>query len=168
MKKSFVWFGLVFTALVVTSLSLLHAQRRDSSLIELCPPVSVAPTGFNVGAIPAPLGKHIRLSNRAIFVLKVSSAQSAGSALGVFFQSSSDDGQTWNDIAQVDTTSTGTYYVPVSVITAGSSTVQSISDGQLANGTVVQGPIGDLIRIRYVIVTGNSGMWSFQAFVLPH
>jgi hypothetical protein len=169
MKKLAWILGALAMVLAGASVATLRAQRSGSSLIEVCPPITLTSTGTNqTGVVPAPLGKEVRCATGMICILEVTRMQSGGTPqVVVYFQSSCDDGQTWNDFAQVDAYYAGTYYIPVSLVTAGSSTVQTLSDGQLANSTAVQGPIGNLIRIKYNLVTGNMGICSFQAFVRP-
>jgi hypothetical protein len=170
MRKLTCIIGALAIVLAAALVAKLSAQRAGSALIELCPPITLAPTSTNVtGVVPAPLGKEVRGMAGMTCILRVTQMQTIGSPqIVAYFQSSADDGQTWNDFAQVDATSTGTYYVPVSLVAAGSSTVQTLSDGQLSNNTAVQGPIGNRIRIKYNLVTANAGLCSFQAFVRPN
>ena len=143
-----------------------EAQKPGSSVMELCAPISAS---ANVtGVAPVPLGTQIRVGARLVGVLKVTSASSAGT-LDVYFQNSADDGQTWNDFAHVQQTagSASTYYIPVSTIAAGSTSVAAISDGAISANTAVQGPLGDRLRIKYSVGSVGTGPWNFQAFVLP-
>ncbi len=76
----------------------------------------------------------------------------------------------WQDFANVHVTQglTVTYYVPLSVIASGPTSVPTNSDGALASNTIVQGPIGDTLRVKYSAALGSStGNWTFQAFVVP-
>jgi hypothetical protein len=143
-----------------------EAQKPGSSVMELCAPISAS---ANVtGVAPVPLGTQLRVGARLVGVLKVTSASSSGT-LDVYFQHSADDGQTWCDFAHVQQTagSATTYYVPVSTIAAGSTTVSAINDGALGANVAVQGPIGDRLRIKYSVGSIGTGPWNFQAFVLP-
>ena len=117
------------------------------------------------------MGKAIKTFQRQLGVLKVlaSPTGGAGATLDVYYQYSADDGMTWQDYANVHVAqTTGTYLIPVSVVTTGPTTIPTISDGALANNTIVQGPLGDKLRIKYSTAMGTStGNWSFQAFVAP-
>jgi hypothetical protein len=144
-----------------------EAQKPGSSVIELCAPISAS---ANVtGVAPVPLGTQLRVGGRLVGVLKVTSASGTGSVLDVYFQHSADDGQTWSDFAHAQQTagSATTYYIPISTIAAGSSTVTAIQDGAMAANTATQGPVGDRLRIKYSVSSINGGPWNFQAFVLP-
>jgi hypothetical protein len=143
-----------------------EAQKPGSSVMELCAPISAS---ANVtGVAPVPLGTQLRVGARLVGVLKVTSASGAGT-LDVYFQHSADDGQTWCDFAHVQQTagSASTYYIPVSTIAGGSTTVSAINDGAMSANTAVQGPLGDRLRIKYSVGSIGTGPWNFQAFVLP-
>jgi hypothetical protein len=104
-------------------------------------------------------------------VLKITSAPTGGSGqtLDVYFQYSADDGQSWNDFAEVHATGTGTFYIPTSALAPGSTTVTTVFDGTVTNGTSFQGPIGNRLRTKFncSMGTGTSGVWAYQAYVLP-
>ena len=171
-RKRLMPVAAVFTAalLVIATLArYAEAQKPGSSVIELCPPIMA---GANVtGVAPVPLGTQIRVASRLVGVLKVTSAAGSGSVLDVYFQHSSDDGQTWCDFAHAQQTagSATTYYIPVSTIAAGATSVSAIQDGSLTSGagSLVQGPVGDRLRIKYSVSSFTGGPWNFQAFVLP-
>jgi len=100
-------------------------KKPGSSVIELCDPILVTGSG---SFSPHPLGKQIRLPAKFLPVLKVTSAPSGGSpSLSVWFQCSADDGQTWQDFACVNATTTGTYYVPISTIASGWNPVNLVT-----------------------------------------
>jgi hypothetical protein len=118
---------------------------------------------------------------RLVAVVNVLKAPSPfeGQYLNVYFQSSSDDGQSWTDFACVshnNTSSPGgatapaTFYVPLSTVAGGPTALGTLSDGSLANGTNVQGPIGDRIRIKYYAWFGGptpaTGTYAFQAYLM--
>ena len=174
MSNVFHKFVFVGTVLITAALVIAGAARYaeaqgkpGSSVIELCPPVSA---GANVtGVAPVPLGTQIRVGTRLVDVLKVMSAASGGT-LDVYFQHSADDGQTWCDFAHVQQTagSASTYYMPISTIAAGGSSVSAIQDGSSSANTATQGPVGDRLRIKYSVGSfSGSTPWNFQAFVLP-
>jgi hypothetical protein len=153
----------------------IHAQhplqKPGSSLVELSPPV-VIPSSPLFPASPNPLGTQVRLGARSVLILKVTSAPSGGSGgqtLDVYFQNSSDDGQTWNDFAEVRAPGTGTFYIPISAIAPGPTSVSSISDGSMGTNTAVQGAVGNKLRTKVYCYmgSGTTGVWAYQAFVLP-
>ncbi len=166
--------GLLVLALAIggaISYDRAQAQIRtvpNSGAIELVPPItsSVAQTGI----APVPLGKAIKAFQRLLGFVKVTAAPTGGSGqlLDVYYQYSVDGGMTWQDFSHLQVSATGTWYIPVSVITAGSTSVPTPSDGALGANTIVQGPIGDMLRIKYSTSYGTStGNWTFQAFVTP-
>jgi hypothetical protein len=142
-----------------------------SRLMELTPSISTSQAVTTQS--PMPLGKMVKAFQRLLGVLKVTSSPTGGSGatLDVWYQFSADGGLTWQDFAEVHVTqgSTGTYFIPVSAVTAGPTTIPSISDGQLGNNVIVQGPLGDTLRIKYSanMGSGTAGNWSFQAFAVP-
>jgi hypothetical protein len=146
--------------------STAEAQKPGSSVVELCAPISAS---SNVTAVaPVPLGTQLRVGARLVGVLKVTTAGGAGN-LDVYFQHSCDDGQTWADFSHVQQSagSATTYYIPVSTIAAGSTSVAAIQDGAMTANTTTQGPLGDRLRIKYTVSSLTGGPWNFQAFVLP-
>jgi hypothetical protein len=169
------WFVLAVAAAVVlgvlaSKLCAHPLQKPGSSLVELSHPVLI-PTAPSSATAPNPLGTGVGLDARSVLVLKVMSAPTGGSGqtLDVYFQSSSDDRQSWNDFAEVHATATGTYYIPVSAIAVGSTSVAAVSDGSLSTNTAIQGPIGNMLRTKFScnLGTGTTGMWAYQAYVLP-
>ena len=169
-RKRLVSVAAAFTAalLIIASVArYAEAQKPGSSVMELCAPISAS---ANVtGVAPVPLGTQLRVGARLVGVLKVTSASSGSSVLDVYFQHSADDGQTWCDFAHAQQTagSATTYYIPVSTIAGGSTTVSAINDGALSANTAVQGPLGDRLRIKYSVGSIGTGPWNFQAFILP-
>jgi hypothetical protein len=128
----------------------------------------VTSTGAGSPISTEPQGKRLCVGNNFDAVLKVTSAPSGGSPnLTVYFQSSSDDGETWNDFVCASVSSAGTTIIPVSTIAAGSTSPAVIKDGSLAANTVVQGPVGNWMRIKYSSTGGTSGFFTFQAFIYP-
>ena len=103
----------------------VHHKKPGSSMIELCEPIVA--TGSSVLA-PYPTGKQIRLPANYAAVLKVTNAPTGGNpSLNLWFQHSADDGQTWQDFACVNTTTTGTYYIPISTVASGWSPVNLVT-----------------------------------------
>jgi hypothetical protein len=92
----------------------------------------------------------------------------ADASLDVFFQHSADGGRNWTDFAHLLLTAVGSLNVPVSLWAPGPTVVQVQSDGALPANTIVQGPIGGDVRIKYTASLGSSApgsQWSFQAFL---
>jgi hypothetical protein len=152
---------------------LIHAQhplqKPGSSVIELSNPVHVS---ANVtGVASAPLGTMIPVGQCLVCVTKITNAPTGGTGqtLDVYFQSSADDGQTWNDFAHGQFTATGTNYIPVSVWAAGSTGTAVVRDGSLGSGTVTQGPIGNKLRLKFSAAMGTStGPWIFHPLVMVY
>jgi hypothetical protein len=160
----------------------LGQQKPGSSVIELCPLTTIsAPfAAGNVPAAPDPLGIRIPQCENAIAVVKIQSMPTPfqGQFLNVHFQSSADDGQTWNDFAIVTFGGAGasapaTYYVPISLISPGSPAVSAIIDGDTNAGDwnkAAQGPLGNLVRVKYFAWFGGptpaTGVYSFQAYLM--
>jgi hypothetical protein len=165
--------GLIVAALVATGLFLVgNAEGQfgtGSRLAELTPSISSSTAVTQVS--PIPVGKVIKTFQRQLGVLKVLACPTGGSGatLDVWFQYSADDGMTWQDYANVHVAqTTNTYLIPVNVLTGAPTSIPTVSDGALAANTIVQGPIGDKLRIKYSTAMGTStGNWTFQAFVLP-
>ncbi len=77
--------------------------------------------------------------------------------LSVYLQTSPDGGTTWQDIASFQFTgSTAARLFSIQTETAGVATMITPSDGALATNTVVQGPIGDRLRVKYTFTAGGS------------
>jgi hypothetical protein len=162
--------AVTFVGLVGSKLCAHPLQKPGSSLIELSHPV-VIPAAPSSATAPNPLGTQVRLGDRSVLVLKITSAPTGGSGqtLDVYFQHSSDDRLTWSDFAEVHATAVGTYYIPISAIATGSTSVSTISDGTLGSNTAVQGPIGSMLRTKFAcnMGTGTTGIWAYQAYILP-
>jgi hypothetical protein len=150
-------------------------QKPGSNLIPLTHHITnAASTGTNIYVVEDPVGLTIHIGGRAVFVLKVLSAPAGGSGqtLSILVQSSCDDGQTWTDFISVGATATGTWYYPYSSTctpSASGNPSGGIADG-LTIGAPYQGPLGNRFRIRYNtnMGSGNTGIWAFQVYVLPH
>jgi hypothetical protein len=144
-------------------------QKPGSSVIELSNPIHVS---ANVtGVASAPLGTIIPVGSCVTCVTKITNAPTGGTGqtLDVYFQSSADDGQTWNDFAHGQFTAAGTNYIPVSVIAAGSASVSAVGDGSLGVATVTQGPVGNKLRVKFSANIGTStGPWMFHPLVLVY
>jgi len=81
------------------------------------------------------------------------------STLDVYLQTTPDGGTTWQDIAHIQfTTTLGWRYWQLTQITAGKASNYAPSDGALTGDTVVQGPFGDQMRLKYkCALNGDTG-----------
>jgi hypothetical protein len=146
---------------------------QQSKLIPLCDGLTTSNTTGSNGVVPRPLGVKIAGISDLIGVVKVTSAPSGGgpgqNVLNVGFQSSCDNGQTWNSFIGVQATSTGTWYVPFSTIAVPLFNVNAYLTGQFTLLGSAQGPIGNQIRMNYgaFVLSGATGAWTFQVFILP-
>jgi hypothetical protein len=183
MKKFILCVAAAMSLLGGVKLQAYIERKPGSAVIELTPLVTSSATFISnfpsetpVPA-PAPLGTMVNLGENFVAVLKVLTAPTPanGQFLSVLFQSSADDGQTWNDFAhiQVSGTTTGTYYVPVSTIAPASTSASPIMSGGLfgnilTSNTCVQGAIGNRVRARYYTwfgAGGVTGVYTFQAYL---
>jgi hypothetical protein len=117
----------------------------------------LVPTAINANGTGNPvigLGQYKNL----YAVLNLTAVPAGGApTLDVYLQSSPDSGTTWRDIAHTQfTTAAVARFVSISGDAAGSTSIVAASDGQLAGETVVQGPWGDRLRIKYVFAAGGS------------
>ena len=94
--------------------------------------------------------------------------------LDVFFQSSPDNGLSWQDFAHVNVgpNGTGTYLLPISFVDGSSypTTIPANQDGTMANNTISQYVIGRRIRAKYQLgyKQGSAGQWAFHVLVVPN
>jgi hypothetical protein len=78
-----------------------------------------------------------------------------GTTCKVYIQTSFDGGTTWVDVAQhAFTTSTASKLSAVNRGIAPASQAATPTDGTLADNTILQGLLGDLLRVK-VITTGT-------------
>lgn len=77
--------------------------------------------------------------------------------LDVYVQATPDGGATWQDVAHFQfTTSAVARLFQLSQIAAGGTTTIAPSDAALAGDSVVQGPFGDQLRVKYKFAAGGS------------
>jgi hypothetical protein len=149
------------------------AQGLDRE-IELVPPTHLVITGNAAGSTgltaPRARGVNVRLNKRLMCVVQCQSLTVSGQ-LVVYFQSSADDGQTWQDFAAVPVNGGGTFFAAVSFgpDAAWPTTVPTNTDGTLANYHINQWGIGPRIRAKYTLSWGinQPGVAVFQAYVIP-
>jgi hypothetical protein len=155
-----------FQALIKTT----NVDAVPGRLIELYPLTSVNGNVANV-ASPQALEKTVRARKGLVGMIKMLSTPQpfgSGQLLDIFFQHSADNGRTWCDFIHWQNNggiSGTTLTFPVSTLAGGPTSIAPISDGTMAVGTA-QGPIGDLVRIKYNSAMGTAtGPWTFQALM---
>lgn len=102
-------------------------------------------------------------------IFNVSAIPTGGApTLDVFLQTSPDAGTTWRDIAAFQfTTSIVVKMFSICGKAAGATTILAASDAALATNTVVQGPWGDRLRVKYTFAAGgSSGTYTLSATVV--
>lgn len=87
---------------------------------------------------------------------------SGGTTIDFFLQTSFDQGASWVDIAALRV-ATATIK-KLTTLRAVSSNNVTVTDGTLANNTSNAGPMGDRLRVKYV-VAGTYAASSFEAWV---
>ena len=101
----------------------------------------------------------VRGDYRSLFVdLSIAAVPSGGvPCLDVYLQTSADSGATWRDLAHTQFTNVPLHrYWQVSGDAPGSTSTLAASDGQLAGESVVQGPFGDMLRLKWAFTPGGS------------
>ena len=89
--------------------------------------------------------------------------------LDVYVQGSPDGGTTWQDLVAFRfTTAAAKKMFALSQLASGGATLIAASDGALASGTMVQGPFGDRLRLKWVFAVGDSsGSYTLSASIVP-
>lgn len=103
-------------------------------------------------------------------IFNVTAVPSGGApTLDVYLQASPDGGTTWRDIAAFQFTgSVATRQFAITKHASGGTSMLAASDGALASGTVVQGPFGDRLRVKYTFAAGGStGSYTLSVSVAP-
>ncbi len=123
---------------------------------------------------PLPRGVNVKVNKGLIGMVEINSVGN-GSAptLDIWFQSSADNGMTWQDFANLhNPTATGTYLFPLSLGNNSSwpTTIPTPSDGQLFANTITQYGLGSRIRAKYQAMcgTGATQPWVFHVVVIPN
>jgi hypothetical protein len=101
--------------------------------------------------------------------LNLSAVPSGGApTLDLYLQSSADGGTTWRDHAHFQFTTSALHkFWQISGEAAGSAASLAASDAALAGDTVVQGPWGDRLRLKWVFAAGgSSGSYMLGAFLV--
>jgi hypothetical protein len=92
---------------------------------------------------------------------------SGGSTVIVYFQTSCDQGQTWCDIAAVEfTTASAAEVCNVSGLDK-LTTWSAQTDGTLAAGTVLDGVLGDQLRVKVVSTGTYAGSSLVSCWAVP-
>ena len=153
------WANVCLMAFCLVTFNLPTAQISSGNSIVLLPATAISSTATATSVVG--FGQYKNL----YAVLNLTAVPTGGTpTLDVYIQSSADAGVTWRDIAHTQFTATAVArYVPISGEAAGSTSVLAASDGQLAGETVVQGPWGDRLRVKYVFAAGgSSGSYTFS------
>jgi hypothetical protein len=88
--------------------------------------------------------------------------------LDVYLQHSPDGGTTWQDIAHTQfTTATANRLIAINGSQTGGTGPITLKDGTLSGETVVQGPWGDQLRLKWIFAAGgSSGSYTLQASIV--
>jgi hypothetical protein len=109
-------------------------------------------------------------NQRSLFIDVNLSAVPTGGAptLDVYLQTSADGGTTWRDMAHTQFTTSALHrFFQVSEYASGSTSTLAASDGQLAGETVIQGPFGGELRLKWVFAAGgSSGSYTLAAIII--
>ena len=132
-------------------------------------PSAVRTVSGNSGAL-ANL-KPERISG-ALFQLAVTAAATAaGDTLNVYIQHSGDNGTTWDDFLSftqvLGNGGVKNFIAGQTEEGATPAALHPVADGSLAAGTVNQGPLGDLWRVKWVVVNGTAASFTFAVFCSP-
>jgi hypothetical protein len=91
---------------------------------------------------------------------------SGGTTLDAYLQTSFDGGTTWVDIANHSYVTTGASKISAcNGYIAPASQGFAPGDGALAANTIIQGALGDRLRLKYVVVGNYVGTFSASALV---
>ena len=131
-------------------------------------PLLAATTGIAASGAGAPVTGLARYQGAAVMI-DCSAVPTGGSpTLDVYVQKSLDGGATWQDVAAYRFTTAVKRLLALSQLAPAPTTTQAASDGALASDTVVQGPFGDRLRVKYAVsLGGGSGTWSLAAWLVP-
>ncbi|SRR5579871_849855 len=168
------------SSLVALSYAQYSSTQGMGRQVELIPPTSIWNAGIGLGSTPnvAPRahGVDVKFNKKLMGLIQISSAPQNGT-LWVYFQSSADNGQTWNDFASYTAsfasfTNTMTVCVPLALADPSSATwpviPQTNSDGSLAGNNINQWGIGRRIRAKWATGWNNHpGSWTFHVAVIP-
>jgi hypothetical protein len=159
--------GLRFVALMLAvgvavglgTLFLTTANPSASAQVTAGNSISLLPaSAINSSSSGAPATGLQSFQNAFILVSVTGVPVGGAPTLDVYIQASPDGGTTWRDFAHTAqiTTSNVNQFVQLTGQAAGATTGLAASDAALAANTVVQGPWGDRLRVKYVFVAGGS------------
>jgi hypothetical protein len=142
----------VRTALAVV-LAVLFAGRVEAQTVSLLPPTAITTAVTGVVTPEIPIGTAT--SEKVVTYVAVRSTftyGSGGTTAKFWVQTSLDNGTTWHDImCFAHTTASQTRVSAVTTYVA--LTAASITtDGALADNTILNGALGDRIRVKYTTV----------------
>jgi hypothetical protein len=129
----------------------------------------IQPSGAqNASGTSAVFTSHTEVLTAAIYVLDVTAAGSlVGDTLNVYVQHSWDDGTSWDDFVsytQVLGNGGAKKFLAFWALygTAPSTPIKAPQDGALTAGTVQQGPVGNQLRVKWVIAGGGTHTFTFS------
>jgi len=122
------------------------APRRNKLVFDgNLPPTGVTVTSDTIASVPYD-GKLLTVESQFTY-------GSSGTTAKLYVQTSLDDGDSWFDIAcHAFTTATAKKISAVCRAVAPASQAFAPTDGTLADDTVVNGVLGDRIRVKLVVV----------------
>jgi hypothetical protein len=124
-------------------------------------------TTINTNGTGTPVTGLGRLSE-ALILLDCSGVPTGGTpTLDIYVQTTCDQGGNWRDFAHTQVTNAVVKrYVQLSGKTAGATALLAANDGSLTGETVVQGPWGDQLRLKWVFAAGGStGTYTLTAHI---
>ena len=131
-------------------------------------PAAARTTSGNSGAL-ANL-KPERLSGAAFQLAVTAAAAAGGDTLNVYVQHSTDQGVTWDDFVSftqvLGNGGVKNFIAGQTAQGAAPAAMHPVADGSLAAGSVNQGPLGDLWRVKWVIA-GATPNFTFAVFCDP-
>ncbi len=131
--------------------------------IGLIPPTTLAAAGTFIGEM-----YRLPFGTKSLSLLSKFVRAAGGTSTKVYLQTSLDVGVTWVDIAChafLITTATKATAVKNNIATAAAVTP---ADGALADDTILDGLIGDRIRVKYIVAGTYSGASSITVSAVPN
>ena len=137
--------------------------RNDFRRYTLLAPLTIsAAVGATATTAELYLGGMHYLTAEAVFLYGAD-----GTSVKAYVQTSLDGGDSWIDIMSFAfTTSAATKVSATTTGIAPASQALAPSDGSLADNTIIQGVLGDRIRLKYVTTGTYSGATSLAVYAL--
>ncbi len=117
-----------------------YADRKHSDGIAVPAGVGVWPSYNNLGA-----AQHVTVQARFVY-------GSGGTSAKFYLQSSLDNELTWFDVICFAFTNQSKRFIAAASLGMEEANPEAIEDGELMNNTARQGVLGDVFRVKYVIV----------------